>query len=409
MISRIIGAVAGWREISAGGDGRVALANLIEKSGVRLISSRFAGERFKVALPDRDARRVFARCEALGIEASLSPLRGLAGLLYRYRRRYGFFLGAAMMIAVTLLSSRFIWDVTVTGNENVPEERIIAGLAELGVRPGAYIPDIDFELVANDYLLASDDIAWISVNMRASLAVVEVLERKKPYEVPLADRPKEGAANLVASEDGEIVLSQVTAGKCLVTPGDVVRKGELLATGEIVLRDESVVYEHAAGRVLAKVLRKIEASVPLEGTRKVYTGESTDRKSVKIFGKTKNLFVNGGNIYKEYDTIISEKKLFVFDRVSLPVTVRTQTDREYVTETYLRTKDEAKALAEGQCRRQLDKLLEDAELASVERRDSFDGKTYTVAELIYIIKDVAEGSEIKEEDKKTNDTENDNY
>ena len=45
-------------------------------------------------------------------------------------------------------------------------------------------------------------------------------------------------------------------------------------------------------------------AVPLEGTRKVYTGEETERKTVKIFGKSKNLFSNGGNPYAEYDTII---------------------------------------------------------------------------------------------------------
>lgn len=408
MISRIIGFAVGWREISAEGAARPDFVNLVEQSGERVYMSRFTGERFRVRLTNAGAKRLFALCEARGIAVTMSPLRGLGGVLWRYRRRYGFFLGAAMMIAVTLFSRNYIWDVEVVGNESVAAAEIVATLEELGVRPGAYIPDIDFALVANDFLLASDDVAWISVNMRSSLAVVEVLERKKPQSGRFADRPRDGAANLVAAEDGEIVMPSVVAGRCLVSAGDVVRKGELLATGELTLRDESVVYEYAAGEVLAKVPREIRVAVPLEGTRKVYTGEETERKTVKIFGKSKNLFSNGGNPYEEYDTIISEQKVSAFGSVTLPVTVRTETLREYRVETYVRTKDEARLFAESQRREALEKLLCEGEIASLERTDEFDGERYIITERVYLITDIAEVSEIKGEDRKTNDTENDN-
>ena len=408
MISRIIGFVVGWRELSAEGEDRAAFANLVEQSGERIFMSRFADERFKARATNSAAKRLYALCEARGISVTLSPLRGLGGVLWRYRRRYGFFLGAALMVALTFVSRDFIWDVEVVGNERVPDAEIVAGLDALGVRPGAYIPDIDFALVANDFLLASDDVAWISVNMRSSLAVVEVLEREKPQPGRFADRPRYGAANLIAAEDGEIVLPSVVSGKCLVSPGDVVQKGELLATGEITLRNDSVVYEYAAGEVTAKVFREIRIAVPLEGTRKVYTGEETERKIVKIFGKSKNLFSNGGNCYEEYDTIISEQKVSVFGSVTLPITVRTETLREYRVEPYTRTEDEARLLAESERREALERLLAEGEIASLERTDDFDGEMYTITERVYLITDIAEVSEIKEEDRKTNDTENNN-
>lgn len=408
MISRIIGAVVGWREIVAEGDDRVALANYVERYGIRPFSARYYPDRFSLRLSERSSKRLLAECEKRGITVEVSSLHGLLGILYRYRRRYGFFLGALFLIASAFFSRYFIWDVEVTGNEKVPSAQIIDRLEECGVRPGAFIPALDFELAANRFLLDSDDVAWISVNMRSSLAVAEVLERKKPYEIPYAERTRTGAANLVASEDGEIVLAGVTAGKSLVSPGDVVRKGELLAAGEIILRDESVKYEYASGRVFAKVYREITASAEVHGEEKAYTGRSEERKSVKIFGKIKNLFINGGNIYKEYDTIISDKKARVFGAVTLPVTIRTETLREYRTVPVERTGDEAKRLAEASLRVQLAALLRDGELASVERTDLFDGERYTVTERVYLIKDIAEISEIKEEDKKTNDTENDN-
>ena len=106
MILRIIGTLGGWREIAVRGEHRAALLNLISDTGVRVFASRFAGERCSARLTAPAAKRLFAACEARGIEATLSPLRGLGGLLWRYRRRYGFMLGAAAMIAVTFASRR---------------------------------------------------------------------------------------------------------------------------------------------------------------------------------------------------------------------------------------------------------------------------------------------------------------
>lgn len=392
MISRIMGSLTGEREISAIGDERVRLLNLIEESGSVIYASDFSGERFSCRLMNREAKRLFAECEARGIEVQMSPMLGIGGLVYRYRRRVGVFVGAAFMVLTTFFSRDFIWDFKVVGNERVSTDEIIAGLESLGCRVGAYIPSLDFELIANDFLLESDDVAWISVNMRSSLAVVEVLERRKPLDVSY-DRRGDGCANLVASEDAEIVLPTINSGKRIVSPGDVVRKGELLASGEIAVGEDGVRFEYASGQVFAKVYREISAVVPLEGEKKVYTGEKTQKKIVKIFGKSKNLFGNGGIEYSKYDKIIEENKLTVFGTVSLPLTLRTETALEYDNVPCVYTESEARFLARLDYRDQLDALLEDAELSSVEKTESFDGKQYTITGKIYLIKDIAQISE----------------
>lgn len=393
MISRIIGSLAGEREISACGDDRVRLLNLIEKSGAAVYSADFSGERFSCRLISRNAKRLFAQCEALGIDAELSPLYGVGGFVYRYRKRVGVFIGALFMLFATVFSGDFIWDFKVVGNENVSSDEIIAGLEALGCKVGAYIPALDFELIANDFLLASDDVAWISVNMRSSLAVVEVLERRKPLDISYDRRRDGGCANLVAAEDAEIVLPTVNSGKRVVSPGDVVRRGELLASGEIAVGEDGVRFEYASGQVFGKVYREICAQIPLEGEKKVYTGEEREIKNVKIFGKSKNLFGNGGIEYSKYDKIIEEEKLTVFGTVSLPITLRTERALEYETVPCVYTESEARYLARLEYRRQLDALLEDAELSSVEKTESFDGEKYVITGKLYLIKDIAQISE----------------
>lgn len=412
MISRILGSLTGEREISARGEDRVRLLNLIEESGTAVYSSDFSGERFTCRMMNRDAVRLCAECEARGIEVGMSPLLGVGGLVYRYRKRVGVFIGAAFMVVTTFFSGSFIWDFEVVGNENVSTDEILAGLEALGCRVGAYIPSLDFELIANDFLLESDDVAWLSVNMRSSLAVVEVLERRKPLEVPYDRRSEDGCANLIASEDAEIVLPTINSGKRVVSPGDVVRKGELLATGEISVGEDGVRFEYASGQVFAKVYREIRAEIPLEGEKKVYTGGKSERKIVKIFGKSKNLSGNGGIEYSKYDKITDEDKLTVFGTVSLPVTIRTETALEYETVPCVYTESEARSLARLDYRAQLDALLCDAELSSVEKTESFDGEKYVITGKIYLIKDIAEVSEPifseQKDTENTDDTKNDN-
>lgn len=393
MISKIMGSLAGEREISASGDDRVRFLNIIEELGAVVYSSDFSGERFSCRLVNRDAKRLFAECEAQGIDVEMSPLLGVGGLVYRYRRRVGVFIGALFMVLATFFSGDFIWDFKVVGNENVSTDEIIAGLEALGCKVGSYIPSLDFELIANDFLLASDDIAWISVNMRSSLAVVEVLERRKPVEVSYERRRDGGCANLVASEDAEIVLPTINSGKRIVSPGDVVRRGELLASGEIAVGEDGVRFEYATGQVFAKVYREIGVQIPLEGEKKVYTGEKSEIKNVKIFGKSKNLFGNGGIEYSKYDKIIEEEKLTVFGTVSLPITLRTERAVEYETVPCVYTESEARYLARLEYRDQLDALLEDAELSSVEKTESFDGEKYVITGKLYLIKDIAQISE----------------
>lgn len=153
----------------------------------------------------------YAEITAYPVETS--PLLGIPGFILKYKKRYGIFIGAAVFVLAVFFSKYFIWDFEVRGNENISDDAILAGLEELGCTYGSFIPGIDFEMLANDFLLESDDISWISVNMRSSLAVVEVLERKKGE--PAVQNNENKYANITATEDAEIFLPEISAGKAL--------------------------------------------------------------------------------------------------------------------------------------------------------------------------------------------------
>lgn len=370
----------------------VAILNIVRENNIWIYSTKAKDCKVSFSASAKDSKRLLDACEKNNICVSISSLKGLPGFFRKHRRRYGAFLGAVLFTLSVFMSRYFIWDLKVVGNEKVSDDVIIAGLEELGCTYGSFIPAMDFEMICNDFLLNSDDVAWISVNMKSSLAVVEVLERKKGEPQFIAS--SEGTyANLTSSEDAEIILPEINSGKSVVMPGDTVKSGALLATGVINVGEDGVRYEYASGKVLGKVYREIEVSVPLSGVEKVYTGNVRNNKFVKIFGKTKNLFGNSSIDYTKYDKIDVEKQLTFFGLVTVPVWFGNELFSEYDYKTCEYTEAQARSMAKIEFSDELDELLCEGEIVSMETEEGLFDDEYRIVSRIYMIKDIAVLSE----------------
>lgn len=391
-MGRLLSKIIGEYRFTVAEEMYVPLLNVVREESIWIYSTKAKDDEVTFFASVKDSKKLLAVCNERQICIKISRLLGLPGFFLKYRRRYGAFAGAALFVISVFMSRYFIWDFKIVGNESIPDDIIIAGLEDLGCTYGSFIPAMDFEMIANDFLLESDDIAWISVNMKSSLAVVEVLERKKGE--PLSVVTSEGTyANITSSEDAEIILPEINSGKSVVHPGDTVKSGALLATGVISVGEDGVRYEYASGKVLGKVYREIQVSVPLNGEKKVYTGRSRSNKFVKIFGKTKNLFGNSSIDYTKYDKIEEEKQLTFFGSVTVPVWLGNTVFSEYSHERCEYTESEAKTMAKIEFSDMLDELLEEGEIVSMETEEGLADGEYRITCRIYLIKDIAVLSE----------------
>lgn len=405
MISRILGKIKGEYVFSAEENQYISCVNIFKKHELWPYREKLGNGNFRFTLKKSEGKIFTKKCLEEGLEIKRSSLRGIPGFLCRYRRRFGAMVGAAFFILSTFFSKYFIWDFRVVGNENVSDEEIVSQLEELGCGCGAFIPSIDFELVANEFLIKSDDIAWISVNMRSSLAVVEVAERKKG-EKSVAP-PRGTYANLTASEDAEIILPEINSGKSTVSVGETVRKGELLASGAITVGENGIRYEYASGEVLGKVYREIVAEIPLESEEKVYTGNKKKSIGVKIFGKKKNLFSNSSINYTKYDKIERNSQLTFFGSVTVPIWLTVQTDAEYEYRPKILTESEAAEKAKIAFADGVRELLEEGEILSSETEEKLEDGVYRMTGRIYMIKNIAVCSEFTVNDGETKGSAND--
>ncbi len=310
--------------------------------------------------------------------------KGLLPFVLRYKKRWGIAAGALIFVFLTALSSNVIWSVDVTGNKNISDKYITDILANLGCRPGAFYSSIDFDTLHNRFLMESEGIGWISVNMNGTRANVEV------RETSVGEREADSTYyNLIAAEDGQIERIAAIEGKPQVKISQTVEKGQLLVSGILSREEGGIRLESASGSVYAKVTRNFSVSVPLKTEKKVYTGEKTEKKSVTFFSFNINLFTNSRIPYDFYDTIETEKRLYLFDTAALPVLVGTKEYREYENAFVTLTEDEAKDEAMRLYREKLKETLGTAQLLSKSTDISIENEVCTVSCSIYCLADIA--------------------
>ena len=318
-------------------------------------------------------------------------LCGLFAVLRRYKGRVGLAAGAVLALALIICSSFFVWDITVTGTEHLSDKEILDALEENGVKLGAYIPSLDTEEIEQKMILDVDGLSWISLNLRGTVAAVEVRERSEDATSIDTQAP----SNLVAAFDGQIEALEVTGGVAAVARGQIVKKGDLLVSGIIDSNALGYRLVRARGEVTARVTLTYTVEIPYQTTEKVYTGSFEKQKSVKIFSKTLNLFGKDSISYENCDRIETEKRVYLFGKIKLPVFVRETTYAEYEWQEKTLTESEALARAYEELYKISEAELENAEILARHTHISESGDRLVLREEVECILNIAEEVKIE--------------
>lgn len=314
---------------------------------------------------------------------------GFAVFVSRYKARVGLLAGAVFGIFLMILSSLFVWDVAVTGNDTIPESVVLDALAENGLTLGTFIPSLDTERLEGRLMLAVDGVSFISVNLRGTVARVELREREDNTEIEDIESP----SNLIAAMDGQVEAIEITGGVGKVTPGKIVKKGDLLASGIIDSTALGYRLVRARGVVTARTTMTYEIKIPLLITEKVYTGEIKTEKSVKFFSKTLKFFKNTNISFESCDRIEKERRIFLLGKIKLPISIIETAYAEYEIKSRVLTEEEALQKAREALRYESESDLADAEILARHTNVFCDGETLFLTEKVECIVDIA--AEIK--------------
>ena len=119
------------------------------------------------------------------------------------RRRKWLLLFLAAASIMIMLSSLFIWEIEVRGNERISTVRILRELSRCDVREGSFWPAISPELVRSRMMTEIPELGWMTVNINGSRAIVLINERQDKPEI----YSESEAADIIAKENGMVMAS----------------------------------------------------------------------------------------------------------------------------------------------------------------------------------------------------------
>ena len=392
MVKTMLHVLGGYRSVHVEEEYTTRVLNLLcsrEYSHWELHNDTDGGITFCIAVSDADALQDV--CVKHSIPIVLGKTKGFPALSHRYRQRWGIPIGVLIFSVLAFLSCRIVWAIEVTGNETLEDRQIVQMLSDYGFGIGSAFGRVDFDVLQNEFLLTTDEIAWISVNMVGTVAHVQVRENLGGSR---GDGVPDGIANMIAAEDGQIVEIQIRSGKPAVVINDVVRKGDLLISGVIAVGEDGLRYEYADGQVLALVNRQIIVEIPKNGQQKVYTGAENVKKSIIFFGKEIKLFGKSSIDNPTYDTILSEKNFSLPGDVLLPVVIREEAAHMYVMESHTISDSEAYVEAMKQYRSELDALLDETEIVSVSQEHYSDDQVYRITAHLVCVTNIAKAAPV---------------
>ncbi len=286
---------------------------------------------------------------------------GYPFVAHRYRKRKMFVFGFLFFIFFLYFLSSFIWLIEVEGNERVQTDQILQFCKGDGFYVGSLKFKVNNKELEETLLENFKDFSWVNIEIKGTKAKLEIKEIIP--KAPLIDRKT--PCDVIAKYDGIITSIVTSSGTPLVKQKDVVQKGDVLVSGQIVIKeDETGVvkqYTHADAEVMAKVWNEIEYAVPMTYDEKVFTGNTKKDYSLIFLDKNINLYKPSIS-FANYDKMINKNQLCVSGNFALPISFVTEEYKEFTKEPKTRNPEEANVLAEtildNRIKREFDKNIE---------------------------------------------------
>jgi len=256
--------------------------------------------------------------------------KGYPFVTYKYRKRKLFMYGTLFFVAFLYVLSSFVWVVQVEGNERIEASKILLFCEERGLKSGALKRNIDKKALEQELIINFKDISFLNIGIKGTKAVITLTETLPAKEIVDRSIP----TNIIAVKDGLIDSIVASGGTPLVKAKDVVSQGDILISGEVVVKEDETgtikEYVHAGGSVRARTFYEMNFTVPKTYYQKQYTGEIKKFYRFNVLNKDINI-LKPSIPYDNYDKIISRKQIGIGEILPLPAIIITDEYKEFIS------------------------------------------------------------------------------
>lgn len=331
------------------------LLNLMRTARIPLWGVRRRGDRsLEVRIYRRDFKKLLPLRRKCRCHIRILQKGGLPVLAKSLKPRWALLMGTGLLLLLLGWGSQRIWFVEVTGCKNMDEEVLLTTLAQEGVGWGKNIRGLVLSDIGRRVEALYDEIAFLGLEREGVFLKITVWEARGDGENLDYDVP----CHVVAEKSGVITRLTVYRGEAKVKVGDRVEKGDILISGIVTARDESLTYHtHAMGEIYLARVYKGEGEAPLYKSEAQETGEEAPYLGLLL----------GGKLLWEKESPYGESLLYQQEGIQLwnlfcPVTL--------LQGVYRETKEGETPLSEAEQQEQAVALAEQRALLQVPRSGS---------------------------------------
>lgn len=324
--------------------------NICQLNGILIWNlKREKGVRLYINIGIKDFKYLKDVAKKTNCKIKIKSKRGLPFLLHRYKKRKIFAIFLIVIAIIVFMSSRYIWNIDVKVENDLPIENIEKDLESFGLKKGILKSKIDRDKVIDEIRLKRNDISWMGIELKGTNAIIKIVKKdEKPGIIDSSDY-----CNLIASKSGIIEKIVAQNGTPMVKVGDEVKAGDILIAGYMEGKYTDKRYVHSLGEVQARVLYQESTKIYFHQENLTETGKEEKKYQIKFKNFQINFYKTLSK-FKIYDTIYAEQNLKIFSNFYLPISVTEITNKEQIKE--VRDYSEEEAIELG--KKQLSKAIE---------------------------------------------------
>ena len=282
---------------------------------------------------------------------------GMPFFFYRSKKRKAFFVGIILCMLFLHLCTGRLWEIDVEGNVRNSTPEILGFLEQQGIVHGMARSQISCSEIAAELRKKYSDITWVSAKLdgtRLLLTVKEGIFAESRNEV------EENPCDITAEQDGEIVKMITRAGVPKKKAGDFCKKGELLVSGILELKNDSqevIKYDaiHADADIYIKRQKAYYHEIPVLYKAEKMTGKEKKGGYIRVG----NFYIGAGDQTKEgWKQMVEENKIYLTSSFCLPVSWGIISQKQYTMVRKEYSETEVRELAWRELQRYEEKLIQ---------------------------------------------------
>ncbi len=385
---RFFSFLKGYVEFCATGGFPERFINLCSGNSIDIKNVKIFKETIVGICGIKDYRKIRKIAKKSGMKVRIIRKHGLPFFIHKNRNRVGIIFGLVFMIIMTAFLSDRIWVISVSGNENIPSEKILSSFYDLGVKTGIKRDSLNAKQMAQTALTKVDGIMWNAVNIDGCKITLEIKEQVQK-DIVAEDDTK--PSNIVASNSGQITVIENFVGTPVTQVGSAVEKGDIVVSGAVINKDESVSFYKAEANVIARTKNTVSSPLSAFQDMRVY-------KKVKI-----RFFVTFFSLAFPVNYIGKPKEDFDFssgeDFLSsagekLPVGIKTERFAVFERKKVRLTPTAIKLICAEKYFNEIDDKFDEIEIESVSSQKKFDKNNASIISEFQCIENIAESKEM---------------